>query len=1104
MSPPKITKPQMPPVAVIGIDCMFPGSHDKQGFWRDITAGRNMIRPVPPSHFLIEHYYDPDPLVPDKTYCKQGAFLDPIEFDPMEFGIPPTNLVATDTSQLLSLVVAKQVLKDAFKKKFETMDRSRISVILGVAAGLELLGEMATRLTRPTWVQGMREAGLPENEINDICDRIMATRAPWKESTFPGLLGNVVAGRIANYFDLGGLNCTTDAACASSFSALYQGLRELAAKTSDVVIVGGADTTNDAFLFVSFSKTPALSPSHDCRPFSDQADGMVIGEGIGMLAIKRLEDAERDGDRIYAVIRGIGASSDGKGSSIYAPLAKGQAAALRRCYEAAAYSPQTVELLEAHGTATRPGDKTEFQALKQVFGNGAGHELKKTQWCALGSIKSQIGHTKGAAAAAGIIKAIMGLHHKVLPPTIKVERPNPRLEIEKSPFYLNTLSRPWVRDNAHPRRASISSFGFGGTNFHVTVEEYKGQGKSAWRIRNVPSELIVLCASNAKTLDKKCRDISSKLNAAGMLTYLAKTSQADFDPSAPAKLTLVATSENDLRTKLNHVIKKLSEKPEQKFSLPGGINCTLKKTPPGGIAFLFPGQGASVYIGMGADLAMHFTDAMDVWDLSATCDRNRGAKEFLHNVVFPLPVFSEKEKITQVNKLSLTQWSQPGILTTCLAMSQLLKGLGITPDCVGGHSLGEISALYDAGILDMESLFDICSKRGELMAETAPTSGTMTAVFSDADKIQAILNQSKTQIIIANYNSPGQVVLSGSIADMEKIEHVLVENNLKIKRLPVSAAFHSPMMNKVRNPFLDYLKKFDFKKPQIPVYSNVSGKTHQKRPAAIREALARQIDHPVCFTKEIASMYTAGIRTFIEVGPNNVLTGFVDKILADKPHFAIPMDTKNEHGVTSFLKGLGRLVIAGLSPDFSYLWKDNGPISDPAKKKKPKMTVTLTGANYGKPYPPPGGIKDYPKPNPPRPEATDNEPHQLKTKSIETSAFPNGFMQKNVDSLITAYQHIQEQTSKAHETYLNVIAKNHSSFLKAAESSNNAISSLRAEAPLVPVKDKPTPEFNAAESPPSPPVKSSCFKNETATHSRAQKSNQLHPLLSTPPTKAMK
>ena len=245
-----------------------------------------------------------------------------------------------------------------------------------------------------------------------------------------------------------------------------------------------------------FPKTPALSPTHDCRPFSDKADGMVLGEGIGMLALKRLNDAERDGDRIYAVIRGIGASSDGKGTSIYAPHPKGQANALRRCYEAASYGPETVELLEAHGTATKPGDKVEIEALNNVFGNEVNQ--KGRQWCALGSVKSQIGHTKSAAATAGVIKAVMGIHHKVLPPTIKVERPNPLLKLEESPFYVNTECRPWVRDDAHPRRASISSFGFGGTNFHVTVEEYKGPGKSARRFRNVPSELVVFGAENAK------------------------------------------------------------------------------------------------------------------------------------------------------------------------------------------------------------------------------------------------------------------------------------------------------------------------------------------------------------------------------------------------------------------------------------------------------------------------------------------------------------------------------------------------------------------------------------------------------------------------------
>ncbi|MFZ2631009.1 MAG: beta-ketoacyl synthase N-terminal-like domain-containing protein, partial [Desulfosalsimonadaceae bacterium] len=846
------------PVAVIGIGCLFPGSNDKEGYWRDITTGRDMVTEVPPSHFLIDHYFDPDPSVADKTYCRRGAFLSPIEFDPMAFGIPPTNLAATDTSQLLSLLVAKQVLNDAFPEQLKNMDRSRIGVIMGVAAGLELLGEMANRLVKPNWVKGMREAGLPEDEVVDICERIMATHAPWKESTFPGLLGNVVAGRIANYFDLGGINCTSDAACASSFSALSQGINELYAGSSDVVIVGGADTNNDTFLFVSFSKTPALSPTHDCRPFSDKADGMVLGEGIGMIAIKRFEDAERDGDQIYAVIRGIGASSDGKGKSIYAPCAQGQAVALRRCYEAASYSPETVELLEAHGTATRPGDKAELEALTTVFGHET--ERKDKQWCALGSVKSQIGHTKSAAATAGIIKAVMGLHHKVLPPTIKVERPSPLMKIDESPFYVNTKCRPWVRDDAHPRRASISSFGFGGTNFHVTVEEYKGPAKSAWRLRNVPSELVVIGAQDAKGLEALCRNTAKGLDTKGVLTYLARTSQENFDTSCPARLAVVATDEKDLESKLNYAAKTLSEKPHSGFSLPKGLFCTVGKTDPGAIAFLFPGQGTSGCLDMGADLAMQFSDAMAVWDFSASFDRKRGANEPLHKVVYPMPVFNEEDKKAQVKKLSLTEWAQPAVMVTSISMSRILKGLGIKPDCVGGHSLGEISALYDAGVLDMESLFNVCFKRGELMARAraGENHGTMTAALCDAGKAQDILDSVGNAIIIANHNSPCQIVLSGPVPDMEAVEEALKKEKIKFRRLPVSAAFHSSIMNVACGPFLDYIKGVDFKKATLPIYSNINGKPHQNTPDKIREALAKQIVTPVQFLKEIEEMYAAG------------------------------------------------------------------------------------------------------------------------------------------------------------------------------------------------------------------------------------------------------
>jgi acyl transferase domain-containing protein len=308
------------PVAIVGISALFPGSTDSLGFWRDIFAGRDLIKEVPPTHWLIEDYYDPDPSTPDRTYSKRGAFLSDVAFDPLEFGIPPNIVPATDTSQLLALIVAQRVLADATGGQFERLDRERASVILGVTSGQELLGTMVSRLQRPIWLKALRDAGVPEDEAQGICERIAREYVPWQESTFPGLLGNVVAGRIANRFDLRGTNCVVDAACASALSALSMGLNELASGQSDLVIAGGVDTMNDIFMYMCFSKTPALSRAGDCRPFSEAADGTLLGEGIAMVALRRLEDAERDGDKIYAVIRGLGSSSDGRSKSVYAPL----------------------------------------------------------------------------------------------------------------------------------------------------------------------------------------------------------------------------------------------------------------------------------------------------------------------------------------------------------------------------------------------------------------------------------------------------------------------------------------------------------------------------------------------------------------------------------------------------------------------------------------------------------------------------------------------------------------------------------------------------------------------------------------------------------------
>ena len=324
------------------------------------------------------------------------------------------------------------------------LDRNRVSVILGVTGTLELVIPLGARLGHPIWRRALKAAGVADDTTERVVRDIADAYVSWQENSFPGLLGNVVAGRIANRLDFGGTNCVIDAACASSLGALNLAMLELAAGRCDLALTGGLDTFNDIFMYMCFSKTPALSPTGDARPFDAGCDGTILGEGLGVLALKRLDDARRDGDRIYAVIKAVGASSDGKGNAVYAPNASGQAKALRRAYALAGITPATVELVEAHGTGTKVGDATELAALNEVF-RGARPE---GTWCALGSVKSQIGHTKAAAGAAGLIKAALALHRKVLPPTAKVTRPLDGAAPGTSPFYVNTEPQPWMPRSA--------------------------------------------------------------------------------------------------------------------------------------------------------------------------------------------------------------------------------------------------------------------------------------------------------------------------------------------------------------------------------------------------------------------------------------------------------------------------------------------------------------------------------------------------------------------------------------------------------------------------------------------------------------------------------
>lgn len=944
------------PVAVVGLAALMPGSRSVTEFWHTIVTGRDMITDVPPAHWSVDDFYDPDPAAPDKTYARRGAFLPEIEFDPLAHGLPPATLAALDPGQLMGLVVADQLLADLDDGLAGPLERERVSVILG-SSTLSRVGTMDARIQRPVWRQALRDEGVDDATADAVCDRIAGQYVPWQEASFPGLLSNVVAGRIANRLDLHGTNCTVDAACASSLAALTSAVNELSLGVADLVITGGVDATNNPLMYVCFSKTPALSPTGDVRPFSDDADGTMLGEGVAMLGLKRLDAAERDGDRIYAVIRGIGSSSDGRGGAIYAPMPDGQVRALRRAYAAAGYGPDTVELVEAHGTATPAGDAAEFAALRRVF-EETGRQDRP--WCALGTVKSQIGHTKAAAGAAGLVKAVLALHHRVLPPTIKVARPSTALGIDGSPFRLNTTARPWTRSTDRPRRASVSSFGFGGSNFHVALEEHRSATRP-------PVELI-------------------------------------------------------------------GELP------PADVSAD-----PGRIAFVFPGQG-SQYVGMGADIAMAFPQAQDVWDAVADLPL---AECGLHDVVFPPAAYSDDERIAQDRRLTGTAWAQPALAAHSLSLLALLRAAGLQPDCVAGHSLGELVALHAAGAMTAETLLRLARKRGELMARIDGPPGAMLAVAADPARVTAAIDGTDS-VWMANINAPRQTVVSGAAAAIDVLHKRLQGDDITARRLDVSAAFHSPLVASVTEPLRRFLDDMPLVSPVIDVYANADATRYDRDPAAVRERLAAHSTSPVRFHDQIEALYADGVRTFVEVGAGSALTGLIGQILGDRRHLAVSLDRRGRNGVTAWHDALARLAAWGVPMTASRRQTPQQPTND-----RPRMTVPINGTGYRAPRvdPPPVHIA-------PVVPAVSQEPVAMpdfhESRPVETNAH-----------WLTAVQELQRQTAEAHMHFQDVLADAHRTYLRMAEAT---FAVFAAPGTYVPAAQEPAPIRPPAPAIAPPPV----------------------------------
>jgi acyl transferase domain-containing protein/NAD(P)H-dependent flavin oxidoreductase YrpB (nitropropane dioxygenase family)/NAD(P)-dependent dehydrogenase (short-subunit alcohol dehydrogenase family) len=918
-----VTSASGEPIAVVGMACLMPQANDVETYWRNILLGVDTIREVPPDRWRMEDYFDPNRGVKDKVYSKWGGFLEDIAFEPAAFGIPPASLSSIEPVQLLALYVAKRALQDAgFDQR--PFPRDRTATIFASGAMNDLGTEYVFRTLLAKFLP--RVEGISKEAAAQIKSSLYTQDLPnWTSHSFPGFLGNVVAGRVANRLDLRGANFTVDAACGSGLAALEVGVRQLRHHSADVALVGAVDATNGPVGFMSFAQTLALSPRGRCRPFDESADGIALGEAIAAVVLKRLSDAERDGDHIYAVIKGVGSSSDGRSRTLTAPSSQGQVLALQRAYEDAGVDIGSVTLIEAHGTGTVLGDRSEVEALSMAF--PASQSAQKT--CAVGSVKSMIGHTKIAAGLASIIKASLALDQRVLPPTIGVERPLP--QFEPSPFYVNTETRPWItRPADQPRRCGVSAFGFGGTNFHTVLEEYQGEYREhdARDLNPRNAEIFTLCRSTRADLENAATTLlrAASETSQPSLAQLAYSWHLDEAKARPKNggqvfhLSIVATSADDLKTKL----RSFSDESNGGKPAPGVyFRDKTNIEASGKVCFLFPGQG-SQQLNMLRDLVTSRRASHTLFE-RADALLEKSLSRPLSSYIFPPPALSKVEADRQKSELNDTRIAQPALGVVELAAYDLLSEFGLRPHFLAGHSFGEYVALCVAGAMSREELIRLSEARGRISAKAGGGQKMAMAAVNAAEArvAEAIAGQSLA-VEIASLNAPDQTIIAGAREAIEEAIKAFDKENVRAMRLAVTAAFHTQAMGASLGELVDVLDRIDVKTPATPVFSNTIGKRFPDEPQAIKTLLGRHLVEPLRFVDEIQELYDEGARVFVECGPGVVLSRLTDNILGKRPHATLSLDVAGRPGWQQLAHVLAQCVTLGLPVNLDIWFRNRG------------------------------------------------------------------------------------------------------------------------------------------------------------------------------------
>lgn len=927
-------------VAIIGMACMFPKAPDLKAYWQNIVSKVSAISD-PPKDWEAERYFNPSSKENDQVYCKRGGYLgDLARFDPFEFGVMPSALDGGEPDHYLALRIANEALLDAGYSR-DSIDSERTEVIIGrgtyINRGVTNIFQHGVVIGQTIQILQTLHPEYTKDDLQKIREHLKGKLPPFNPDIVPSCVPNVLSGRIANRLNLMGTNYLVDAACASSLIAVEHGISDLLSGKCDLALAGGVNASIPPPILMIFSQIDALSRNQALRPFDEGADGTMLGEGLGVIVLKRKSDAERDGDRIYAVLKGVGVASDGTSSGLLAPRQEGQVLAMKRAYEAAAISPESVELIEAHGTGIALGDITEIESLCKVFGirKGAGPR------CAIGTVKSMIGHLIPASGIASLIKTALALYHKVLPPTLNCDTPNPKLGLEKSPFYINTETRPWIHgDKMIPRRAGVNAFGFGGINAHAILEEYKegNEHNPVYLHQNWNTEIFLFKADSRPGLIQELNLVADylKANPDTILKDLAYTLNTQTKNSS-YRMAIVGDSAISLSEKVNHAVKRLTDPACSRIREKSGIYFFEEPlAEKGKVAFLFPGEG-SQYENMFSDLCLHFPEVRAYFDVMDRAFIEQKRDYLPSQTIFPLPLKQDNVK----RRLWDMDAAAESVSTANQALKALLDRLDIRADILCGHSTGEYSALIASGMLEINNEDQLISFiRGVndvyetlVKKEPIPQALLLSVGMADRESALSVINDTPG-LYVAMDNCPHQIVLCGKKETIEQVAANLQIKGAVCEVLSFDRPYHTPLFKAICSLLKEYFSKIKINPPKIETYSCISTRPYPKDANEIRELATSQWARAVRFRETIENMYDSGARIFIEVGPRGNLTAFVDDILKNKPYLAVAANLHRRSGIDQINHMVGLLYAHHVRLDPAILYKYRAP-----------LTLSLEGRN---------------------------------------------------------------------------------------------------------------------------------------------------------------